>query len=206
MNFFLEGENIPEDVDPEKLQAEVFRQLQAIEQDRMLKAGIGAAYAYVHARWFVGEPQPAAERYAPNYKFQDNILQDESHEPLAIYDILPPSPLLRLTKLLPAIRPYLCPALQSLSNDGFDIAKGITPVMLTLKLSGKLPVDLDPWLIAATAFVVQRAGIASFCAGIDSKIKPDAEPKEQKRETNRAPKTKKKRSAPNTRQRPRPQK
>lgn len=65
---------------------------------------------------------------------------------------------------LPLLRAYLCPALQSVSGDAFEVARVITPMLAALKLSGKVPLDLDPWLFAGIALMVGRMGIAAFCA------------------------------------------
>lgn len=65
---------------------------------------------------------------------------------------------------LPLLRAYLCPSLQSLSSDAFEIARVITPLLASLKLSGKIPIDLDPWLFAGIAILIARTGIAAFCA------------------------------------------
>jgi len=59
---------------------------------------------------------------------------------------------------------YLCPALSSLSDDVFDIAKVTTPVLLTLAFTGVIAIPIQPTLFAAVAIVISRMGIATLCA------------------------------------------
>ncbi len=66
---------------------------------------------------------------------------------------------------LHGLRRYLCPALQSASGDAFQIARVITPLLAGLQISGKVPIDLDPWLFAGISLLIARMGVASFCAG-----------------------------------------
>lgn len=66
---------------------------------------------------------------------------------------------------LRGLRRYLCPALQSASGDAFQIARVITPLLAGLQISGKVPIDLDPWLFAGVSLLIARMGVASFCAG-----------------------------------------
>jgi hypothetical protein len=61
------------------------------------------------------------------------------------------------------MRQHLCPALQSVSNDAFDIAKVSTPVLASLSLAGVLTIPLNPVLFAVIALLIARMGIASFC-------------------------------------------
>jgi len=65
-----------------------------------------------------------------------------------------------------ALRHYLCPALNRVSGDAFEIARIVTPLLAGLKLSGHAPadVDLDPWLFAGVSLLVARMGVAAFCA------------------------------------------
>lgn len=79
--------------------------------------------------------------------------------------------------LLPLLRDYLCPSLQSASADAFEIARVITPLLVGLKVSGKVPIDLDPWLFAGIALLVARTGVAGFCAdhaAVDETERPPA--------------------------------
>ena len=66
-----------------------------------------------------------------------------------------------------ALQCYLCPSLLSISNDAFEVARVITPLLVGLKLSGKVDIDLDPWLFAGIALMVERMGVAGFCAGYE---------------------------------------
>ena len=62
------------------------------------------------------------------------------------------------------LKAYLCPALKTLSNDTFEIAKVTTPILLGLVGGGILIIPLSPMLFAAIALIIARSGIASFCA------------------------------------------
>ncbi len=62
------------------------------------------------------------------------------------------------------LRRYLCPMLQGISSDAFEIARVITPLLVGLKLSGKLTIDLNPWIFAGIALLIERMGVAAFCA------------------------------------------
>jgi|GEM_PF-6347467 len=68
------------------------------------------------------------------------------------------------------LKAYLCPALQTLSNDTFEIAKVSTPILLGLVAGGILTIPLSPMLFAAIAFIIARSGIASFCAGYKKNV------------------------------------
>ena len=61
------------------------------------------------------------------------------------------------------LRRYLCPALDRATGDAFEIARIITPLLAGLKVSGKAPIDLDPWLFAGVALLIARMGVAAFC-------------------------------------------
>jgi hypothetical protein len=61
-----------------------------------------------------------------------------------------------------SVRKYLCPALKSVSNDAFEIAKVIIPILAPLSQSVKIP--LDPLLFATIAIVIAKVSIAGLCA------------------------------------------
>lgn len=67
------------------------------------------------------------------------------------------------------IRTFLCPVLQSMSNDAFEIAKVSTPILLGLACGGILTIPLSPFIFAAIAIYIARVGIASFCSGFENK-------------------------------------
>ena len=69
----------------------------------------------------------------------------------------------------PEISTILCAALQTTSNDAFEIAKITTPILLGLVFAGALAIPLYPTLFAAVALIIARAGIASFCAGLEKR-------------------------------------
>jgi len=72
------------------------------------------------------------------------------------------------------LRRHLCPALDRATGDAFEIARLVTPLLAGLKVSGKVPIDLDPWLFAGVALLIARMGVAAFCAE-DQKVVGDAE-------------------------------
>lgn len=72
------------------------------------------------------------------------------------------------------LRRYLCPALDRASGDAFEIARIITPLLVGLKASGQVQIDLDPWLFAGIALLIARTGVAAFC-GEDEEVVGDAD-------------------------------
>lgn len=81
-------------------------------------------------------------------------------EPL---DLISPERAARRHPALHLLRGYLCPALDRVSGDAFEIARVITPLLAGLKLAGTAPIDLDPWLFAGLALLIARGGVAAFC-------------------------------------------
>jgi hypothetical protein len=66
---------------------------------------------------------------------------------------------------------YLCPALQSASNDVYDVAKITTPILIPLVLAGTIAIPLNPLLFALIALTISRMGIASLCIDHNKNIK-----------------------------------
>lgn len=66
--------------------------------------------------------------------------------------------------ILAKIGKYICPALRSVSNDAFEIAKIITPVLAGLSLVGTVSFPLEPLFIGILSIIIARMGISSFCA------------------------------------------
>jgi hypothetical protein len=101
----------------------------------------------------------------------------------------PETVLHRHRQLVSTLRSYLCPYLHSASSDAFEIARVITPVLAGLKLSGKVPIELDPWIFAGIALMIARMGVAGFCtehAADDVPEEPPAAlPKEARRQNNK---------------------
>jgi 7-cyano-7-deazaguanine synthase in queuosine biosynthesis len=60
---------------------------------------------------------------------------------------------------------YLCPALQTVADDAFDIAKVVTPILVPMVLAGTISIPLNPLFFATIALVIARMGVASLCAG-----------------------------------------
>lgn len=71
------------------------------------------------------------------------------------------------------IRKYLCPVLKSVSDDAFEIAKLITPILLSLSLAGTVAIPLSPILFANLAIVISKTGIAALCVGYNDKKQKD---------------------------------
>lgn len=63
---------------------------------------------------------------------------------------------------------YLCPALRSVSDDAFEIAKVITPILLSLAIVGTISLPLAPTLFASIAIFISKMGIAAFCVDYPS--------------------------------------
>lgn len=58
----------------------------------------------------------------------------------------------------------LCPALKNVEDDPFQIARAITPVLVSLSRTKLIAIDLDANLFATLAIMVASTGIANFCA------------------------------------------
>lgn len=58
---------------------------------------------------------------------------------------------------------YLCPALRSASDDAFEIAKVITPILLSLAIVGTIVLPLAPSIFASIAVFISKMGIAALC-------------------------------------------
>ena len=57
----------------------------------------------------------------------------------------------------------LCPPLKSVSNDAFEIAKIITPILVSLFLSGTIQLPLLPPLLSTIAILIAKMGASSLC-------------------------------------------
>jgi hypothetical protein len=62
-----------------------------------------------------------------------------------------------------SFREWLCPALQSASDDVGEIAKIATPLLLKASLGPQAPITLSVLGCAAVAFVIARAGVKIVC-------------------------------------------
>ena len=67
------------------------------------------------------------------------------------------------------IRAYLCPALQTVSNDVFTIGNTISQVIVPLVIAQTLSVPLVPILIASMAMWTMRLGISTICVDYNNK-------------------------------------
>ena len=63
------------------------------------------------------------------------------------------------------VRKYLCPVLQSVSDDAFDLSKTVTPILVTLSFTGTISIPLEPTLFANIILIISRMGIAALCVG-----------------------------------------
>ncbi len=86
---------------------------------------------------------------------------------LETVELCGPTESVRCHRALHGLRHHLCPALQSVSGDAFEIARVVTPILAGLRVAGKLDVDLDPWLFAGVSLLLGRMGVAAFCADED---------------------------------------
>jgi hypothetical protein len=63
----------------------------------------------------------------------------------------------------------ICPALSRVTDDAFALATQITPVIVTLGLSGVVAIPLNPLFIALVTLMVTRMGVAKLCGAIEVK-------------------------------------
>jgi hypothetical protein len=63
----------------------------------------------------------------------------------------------------PDLVSQICASMNRISNDLFDLAKSVTPVLVTLSLTGVLTVPAEPVALAVIAIAVARMGVASLC-------------------------------------------
>lgn len=67
------------------------------------------------------------------------------------------------------IKAYLCPALQTVSNDVFTVGNTISQVIVPLVIAQTLSVPLVPILIASMAMWTMRLGISTLCVDYNNK-------------------------------------
>jgi hypothetical protein len=63
------------------------------------------------------------------------------------------------------IRQHLCPALQTVADDAFDLAKVVTPILVPMVLAGTISIPPNPLFFAAIALAIAGMGVAALCAG-----------------------------------------
>lgn len=61
------------------------------------------------------------------------------------------------------IRDTCCPSLELISDDTFEIAKRMIPILVPLSLAGTVSLPLQPMLYAWIALVITRLGIKNIC-------------------------------------------
>lgn len=62
-----------------------------------------------------------------------------------------------------AIRESCCPSLKLVSDDAFEIAKAIAPILVPLSLAGTIAVPVQPMLFAWIGLVIARLGVKNIC-------------------------------------------
>ena len=65
------------------------------------------------------------------------------------------------------IMEHICPGLQTISNDAFEITKVITPILLGLAVTGTISIPMIPILFASIGLVIARMGTKTLCANYD---------------------------------------
>jgi hypothetical protein len=65
------------------------------------------------------------------------------------------------------VRAQLCPALNRVADDAFEIGKTLTPVLISLALAGSIAIPLTPLFVAVSAILIARIGISTLCAGYE---------------------------------------
>jgi hypothetical protein len=66
------------------------------------------------------------------------------------------------------VKHRICPALQKITDDVFEITKVIVPILVPLSIAGTIAIPLNPVFFASIAIVLCRCGIASYCSIPDS--------------------------------------
>jgi hypothetical protein len=69
------------------------------------------------------------------------------------------------------IRRYLCPALQKISGDAYEIAKTIIPILIPLVITKTISIPIDTLLFAMIAILISRMGVAALCDDFDKMTK-----------------------------------
>jgi hypothetical protein len=86
----------------------------------------------------------------------------------------------------PDFKKYFCPFLKAISNDAFEIAKVITPILIALMAAGKIQINLDPLIFAAISIFIARAGTASVCEDYVTKETKTPQPRKTARSTRKS--------------------
>lgn len=68
----------------------------------------------------------------------------------------------------PSIKQRICAALTGVTNDIFDVAKFLTPVVYTTSVTGVAAIPLSPVLCAWMALAIARMGINAYCTDATS--------------------------------------
>jgi hypothetical protein len=67
------------------------------------------------------------------------------------------------------IKAILCPALKNITNDAYDLANAITPLLFGAVLSGSIVIPLNPVFFGWMAIVIAKAGAAGLCHDYETK-------------------------------------
>lgn len=112
---------------------------------------------------FQNEVMQTIENYQDFYDFLESASADRTRHEASV----PPSEAVeKAEELLERndIRHYICPALQSISKDAYDIGKVLAAVLIPLALSNTISIPLDPVVFGLMAIMISKMGIASLCA------------------------------------------
>jgi hypothetical protein len=69
------------------------------------------------------------------------------------------------------IKSNLCPSLQCISDDVFDVTNTAISILAPLSIAGTLAVPLQPMLWGWIILIISRVGIKNFCRGYDDNEK-----------------------------------
>jgi hypothetical protein len=119
---------------------------------------------YFNSDTFEYEMMQAIEKYQDFYEVDSPTRGEEAPTP-------PKETAKEAKKLLERkdIRHYICPALQSISKDAYDIGKTIAAILIPLALAKTILIPLDPIVFGLMAIMISKMGIASLCADYENK-------------------------------------
>jgi hypothetical protein len=69
------------------------------------------------------------------------------------------------------VRSNLCPSLQCISDDVFDITNTTISILAPLSIAGTLAIPLQPMLLGLIVLIISRVGIRNFCRDYDENDK-----------------------------------
>ncbi len=107
--------------------------------------------------------------------FQDRVLQQVERLELSQYGTLVQPDFEADAAMLEAnvvaeredVRGYICPSLNSVVDNVYEIAKAVTPTLAGAVIAGTVIIPLVPALFAGIAFFIARATVKGYCSGYD---------------------------------------